>query len=70
MEKMFKLVSNSMLTVFLLGIMILPIASMTVMGIKPADKNEVLSAQDDQTAKETTESVDTESVDLEEIDNR
>ena len=73
MEKVFKLLFNSMLTVFLLGIMVLPIASLGTMGIKPQDtpeQTEVLSIQD---TKETTESeiMESETQDLiyfEEID--
>lgn len=71
MEKVFKLISNSMLTVFLLGIMIIPIASMGFMGVKPQEKN-VLSVQDVRCpteVKETTESTDTNSVEPELIDS-
>jgi hypothetical protein len=66
MEKIFKLISNSLLTVFLLGVMIIPIASMGFMGVKPQEKN-VLSCQD---VRETTVSSGSGSVDLEKVDNR
>jgi hypothetical protein len=58
MEKVFKMISNSLLTMFLFGLMLIPIASMTVMGVKPQNKD-VLSAQDKAVApklKETPES--------------
>ena len=45
MEKVFKAISNSLLTMFLFGLMLLPIASMTVMGIKPQNNNYVLFAK-------------------------
>lgn len=63
MEKVFKIISNSLLTIFLFGLMLIPIASMTFMGVKPQN-NDVLSAQDRSVDKsiikevrETTESV-------------
>ena len=68
MEKVFKIVANSMLTVFLLGIMLLPILSMGTMGLKPQEtqiNSEVLSIQD---TKETTESPDMDLIYFEEID--
>jgi hypothetical protein len=58
MEKVFKIISNSLLTVFLFGLMLIPIASITIMGVKPQDKN-ILSAQDKlviEEVEETTES--------------
>ena len=41
------MISNSLLTLFLFGLMILPIVSMGFMGFKPDNKN-VLSAQSEQ----------------------
>jgi hypothetical protein len=58
MEKVFKTISNSLLTMFLFGLMLIPIASMTMMGVKPQNKD-VLSAQDEAVTpklKETPES--------------
>ena len=58
MEKIFKMISNSLLTMFLFGLLLIPIASMTMMGVKPQNK-EVLSAQDraiTQELEETPES--------------
>lgn len=77
MEKVFRTISNSLLTVFLFGLMLLPIASMTFMGVKPSKSN-VLSAQDErqecvcpetkavvtETVKETTESTKSTLTDL------
>jgi hypothetical protein len=71
MEKIFKIISNSMLMVFLLGVMIVPIASMGFMGVKPQEKN-VLSVQDVRCpieVRETTESTCTCSIDSEKVNN-
>jgi hypothetical protein len=79
MEKLFKLTSNSLLTVFLFGLMLLPIVSMGFMGFKPNNQN-VLSAQDEKVCptleqlqkevnvgeiKQTTESTEPELLNLE-----
>ena len=48
MEKGFKMIFNSLLTIFLFGLLLLPIVSMGFMGFRPDNKN-VLSAQDEQT---------------------
>lgn len=56
MEKVFKILANSMLTVFLFGIMILPIISMGVMGFKNQtveQGTEVLSVQDTKKVEDT-----------------
>lgn len=45
MNKVFKLTFNGLLTMFLLGVLVIPIASMGFMGVKPQQKD-VLSAQD------------------------
>lgn len=77
MEKMIKILANSMLTVFLLGIMILPILSIGTMGFKnqtAEQSTEVLSVQDTKKAEvideteETTESSDNSLIHLEEVD--
>jgi len=47
MEKGFKMVSNSLLTLFLFGLLLLPIVSMGFIGFKPINQN-VLSAQSEQ----------------------
>lgn len=73
MEKVFKVISNSMLTVFLFGIMLIPIASMAVMGLKVQENEKVLSVKDSRETvetgetRETTESANDESTGLEEI---
>jgi hypothetical protein len=79
MEKIFKVISNSLLTVFLFGLMLLPIVSMGFMGFKPNNQN-VLSAQDEKVCptleqlqkeaqteeiKQTTESTEPELINLE-----
>jgi hypothetical protein len=71
MEKVFKITSNSLLTAFLFCLMLLPIASMTIMGVKPQNRD-VLSAQDEsviEEVKETTKSVKPVLIDFKQIDN-
>jgi len=61
MNKAMKLVSNSLLLVFFLGLMVLPMVSITLMGVS-SKSNNVLSDQDkrlktpEEMAKETTQS--------------
>ncbi len=62
MNKLVKFTSNSLLLMFLFGLFVLPIASITLMGVKPEDKN-VLSTKDvrpeiqqQNETKETTQS--------------